>query len=399
LFTPFLLNCNFTQPCSWSMDQNDWGQARWKKEVLPSEMTGSSALAEDVLCFQTPRQNDLNEDLFVGRLWSPPVVSISRNPRLNDKMNVIDLKCLTFSYNIFSGYPNMQVKQVPSLAVLKRQRGYAYITSYGSYLLMDQSLSCDFDNILIPLCNWQHDLNDWRGRWKHWISPTDNHNQLGDKHLCLELNKEDSNDDSTEAIDLTVRLWSQLIRIRKLSEQQKPKCLSLSYHLDNGLLRNPTDNQSQPKLSFLIINLSTAIVDSSSTYLVLSDQSKVFSNYQSYKSLLDCNFTDSSMCKWSNDQNNWPVNWELELTDRFSTSFNQESSGLICLDATKSIQSMDLSARLFSSLMSSTFNNLCLKLVYTIVISSRTSSMDSSEILTDGISTMPKLSLLRRQMG
>lgn len=105
------------------------------------------------------------------------------------------------------------------------------------------------------------------------------------------------------------------------------------------------------------------------------------------------------MCKWSNDQNNWPVNWELELTDRFSTSFNQESSGLICLDATKSIQPMDLSARLFSSLMSSTFNNLCLKLVYTIVISSRTSSMDSSEILTDEISTMPKLSLLRRQMG
>ncbi|CAH8444529.1 unnamed protein product [Schistosoma bovis] len=117
---------------------------------------------------------------------------------------------------------------------------------------MDQSLSCDFDNILIPLCNWQHDLNDWRGRWKHWISPTDNHNQLGDKHLCLELNKEDSNDDSTEAIDLTVRLWSQLIRIRKLSEQQKPKCLSLSYHLDNGLLQNPTDNQSQPKLSVLM---------------------------------------------------------------------------------------------------------------------------------------------------
>ncbi|CAH8444691.1 unnamed protein product [Schistosoma bovis] len=150
---------------------------------------------------------------------------------------------------------------------------------------------------------------------------------------------------------------------------------------------------------FLFALSVKAIVDSSSTYLVLSDQSKVFSNYQSYKSLLDCNFTDSSMCKWSNDQNNWPVNWELELTDRFSTSFNQESSGLICLDATKSIQSMDLSARLFSSLMSSTFNNLCLKLVYTIVISSRTSSMDSSEILTDGISTMPKLSLLRRQMG
>lgn len=118
------------------MDQNDWGQARWKKEVLPSEMTGSSALAEDVLCFQTPRQNDLNEDLFVGRLWSPPVVSISRNPRLNDKMNVIDLKCLTFSYNIFSGYPNMQVKQVPSLAVLKRQRGYAYITRYGSWMFI-----------------------------------------------------------------------------------------------------------------------------------------------------------------------------------------------------------------------------------------------------------------------
>ncbi|CAH8478439.1 unnamed protein product [Schistosoma margrebowiei] len=123
LSTPFLLNCNFTEPCSWSMDQNDWGQARWKKEVLPSKMTGSSALGEDVLCFQTPRQNDFNEDLFVGRLWSPPVVSISRNPRLNDKMNVIDLKCLTFSYNIFSGYPNMQVKQVPSLALLKRQRG------------------------------------------------------------------------------------------------------------------------------------------------------------------------------------------------------------------------------------------------------------------------------------
>ncbi|VDO60516.1 unnamed protein product [Schistosoma margrebowiei] len=401
------------------MDQNDWGQARWKKEVLPSKMTGSSALGEDVLCFQTPRQNDLNEDLFVGRLWSPPVVSISRNPRLNDKMNVIDLKCLTFSYNMFSGYPNMQVKQVPSLALLKRQRGIHRIL-LGGYLLMDQSLSCDFDNILIPLCNWQHDLNDWRGRWKHWISPTDNHNQLGDKHLCLELNKEDSNDDFTEASDLTVRLWSQLIRIKKLSEQQKPKCLSLSYHLDNGLLQNPTDDQSQPKLSvlmrregffipihqilypnliFLIINLSTAIVDSSSTYMVLSDQSKVFSNYQSYQSLLDCNFTDSSMCKWSNDQNNWPVNWELESTDRFSTSVNQESSGLICLDATKSIQPMDLSARLFSSLMSSTFNNLCLKLVYTIVISSLTSSMDSSEILTDGISTMPKLSLLRRQMG
>ncbi|CAH8472275.1 unnamed protein product [Schistosoma mattheei] len=129
---------------------------------------------------------------------------------------------------------------------------FLFALSVKGYLLMDQSLSCDFDNILIPLCNWQHDLNDWRGRWKHWISPTDNHNQLGDKHLCLELNKEDFNDDSTEAIDLTVRLWSQLIRMRKLSEQQKPKCLSLSYHLDNGLLQNPTDDQSQLKLSVLM---------------------------------------------------------------------------------------------------------------------------------------------------
>ncbi|CAI2723800.1 unnamed protein product [Schistosoma spindalis] len=158
LSTPFLLNCNFSQPCSWSMDQNDWGQARWKKEVLPSEMTGSLALAEDVLCFQTPRENDLNEDLFVGRLWSPPVVYISRNPRLNDKMNVIDLKCLTFSYNIFSGYPNMQVKQVPSLALLKRQRGSCLSVQRG------------FDDTLAVTCE---NKRLWKSQYTN-INGTDN---------------------------------------------------------------------------------------------------------------------------------------------------------------------------------------------------------------------------------
>ncbi|TNN20524.1 hypothetical protein EWB00_003944 [Schistosoma japonicum] len=125
---------------------------------------------------------------------------------------------------------------------------------------MDQSLSCDFDNSFIPLCNWQHDLNDWRGRWKHWISPNVN-NQLIDRHLCLQMNKEDSSDDdSVEAADLTVRLWSQLIRVKKLSEEAKPKCLSLSYRFEDDLLKNLINDknnliendQSQLKLSVLM---------------------------------------------------------------------------------------------------------------------------------------------------
>lgn len=147
---------------------------------------------------------------------------------------------------------------------------------------------------------------------------------------------------------------------------------------------------------FLIVNLSTA-VDLSSN-LVRSGQSSALNIHQPYQSLLDCNFTDSSMCKWSNDPNNWPVNWEIHLPDKFNTVATLETPKHICLFSTESIQLTDLSARLFSPLLSSTSNNLCLNLVYAIIFS-RKFSIQSSEILTDQISSMPKLSLLRRQMG
>ncbi|CAH8463098.1 unnamed protein product [Heterobilharzia americana] len=138
---------------------------------------------------------------------------------------------------------------------------FLFVLSVKGYSPMEQSLSCDFDNSVMPLCNWQHDLNDWRGRWKQWRSHT---SQVTDRHLCLQLDKEDSNNEEegaefTESLGLTVRLWSQLIRIKKLSEEVKPKCLTLSYQLDAGLLQKPVDHknnlirQDQSKLQLSVL--------------------------------------------------------------------------------------------------------------------------------------------------
>nr|CAH8825244.1 unnamed protein product [Trichobilharzia regenti] len=112
-------------------------------------------------------------------------------------------------------------------------------------------------------------------------------------------------------------------------------------------------------------------------------------------STLDCNFTDSSMCKWSNDQNNWPINWELDMESDLSPAIHEENSGSVCLYSTELSQQMDISSRLFSPLMSAASNVFCLKLVYKITMSRHPLSTSADQISD----TSPKLALLRRQMG
>ncbi|KER26247.1 hypothetical protein T265_06444 [Opisthorchis viverrini] len=100
---------------------------------------------------------------------------------------------------------------------------------------------------------------------------------------------------------------------------------------------------------------------------------------------LDCNFTDS-FCRWSNDQNNWPINWELRAVDRKISIGNE-----LCLKVPSVPQKADLSARLFGPLLSAPDNTRCLRLAY--VVHPHPSSLSGLD------RAGPKLALMRRQMG
>ncbi|KAA3676829.1 uncharacterized protein DEA37_0013976 [Paragonimus westermani] len=109
-------------------------------------------------------------------------------------------------------------------------------------------LTCTFENPLNALCGWRDDVNDWSGRWQLLSRPT---GQFG-KELCVGfINTLDFPEDAPQG--LTARLWSPLIRLKKLTDSEEPKCLQLFYKIvwthPPVLVKSST---SLPKLSLLM---------------------------------------------------------------------------------------------------------------------------------------------------
>lgn len=105
-----------------------------------------------------------------------------------------------------------------------------------------------------------------------------------------------------------------------------------------------------------------------------------------------------SECYWSNDQNNWPINWQRYTNIKHG--YLPNSMGQICLSIPKSSTdilntNIDLSARLFSRLLKAQneYKVKCLQIVYLIQFHHTSSPTYSNP------KSLPKLALLHRQMG
>ncbi|KAK4472147.1 hypothetical protein MN116_000445 [Schistosoma mekongi] len=127
---------------------------------------------------------------------------------------------------------------------------------------------------------------------------------------------------------------------------------------------------------------------------------------------LECAFKES-MCNWGNDPNNWPVNWRLNtinfkeelsvgdvisVTERYSVCLS--SSG----KSTNYQFNNDVTARLFSPIVSIMKQPSCIQLIYDIHFHSDSSrdriNLNGGDLNLYGVDDkIPRLSLLRRQMG
>lgn len=133
-------------------------------------------------------------------------------------------------------------------------------------------------------------------------------------------------------------------------------------------------------------------------------------------SLLDCSFSGST-CRWGNDHNNWPFNWNVRsgsITKRpttfLATTEPTELHGAVCLDVQSHSDpappGSDITARLFGPLINFSQSPACLRIHYQIVngtvLNSSTESFRSTSEnphKTAGSLTAPRLAVLRRQMG
>lgn len=122
--------------------------------------------------------------------------------------------------------------------------------------------------------------------------------------------------------------------------------------------------------------------------------------------LIDCNFTEST-CNWIHDPNNWPSNWYLtsEQQQQRPSQFRQElpTWKAICLDLVSSVPASTevpvLTARLFGPLVSAAQAPSCLRLRYKLEHNFARSTGIQFTTRTVSEEDVPKLSLLRRQMG
>ncbi|CAH8478355.1 unnamed protein product [Schistosoma margrebowiei] len=126
---------------------------------------------------------------------------------------------------------------------------------------------------------------------------------------------------------------------------------------------------------------------------------------------LDCEFKKST-CNWGNDQNNWPVNWKLVMIESEDFSKSSEISTVernsVCLSlhgkSNNHQSDHDITARLFSPIISIMKQPSCIQLIYNIQYVSGSLrdhiSLSGRELNMYGVDDrLPKLSLLRRQMG
>uniref|UniRef100_A0A5K4F897 MAM domain-containing protein n=1 Tax=Schistosoma mansoni TaxID=6183 RepID=A0A5K4F897_SCHMA len=127
---------------------------------------------------------------------------------------------------------------------------------------------------------------------------------------------------------------------------------------------------------------------------------------------LECEFKES-MCNWGNDPNNWPVNWRLNAMS-YKEEFLKHSEmstverNSICLSiqgkSNNHQSDHDITARLFSPIISIMKQPSCIQLIYNIQYVSGSLrdeiSLSGRELNMYSVGDkLPKLSLLRRQMG
>ncbi|CAH8472219.1 unnamed protein product [Schistosoma mattheei] len=126
----------------------------------------------------------------------------------------------------------------------------------------------------------------------------------------------------------------------------------------------------------------------------------------------ECEF-EESMCNWGNDPNNWPVNWRLNaMSSKEELLKNGEISTVernsVCLSlhgkSNNHQSDYDITARLFSPIISIMKQPSCIQLIYNIQYVSGSLrdhiSLSGRELNMYGVDDrIPKLSLLRRQMG
>lgn len=112
--------------------------------------------------------------------------------------------------------------------------------------------------------------------------------------------------------------------------------------------------------------------------------------------VLNCGF-ETSTCDWSNDPNNWPINWKLDTAytnslDLKTNKIIDQQVHMICISLNQPIESQvdHLSARLFGPLIAVSNQPQCLEFIYKI-------ELDPSQNLN--VNRLPSLSLLRRFMG
>ncbi|GAA55238.1 hypothetical protein CLF_107438, partial [Clonorchis sinensis] len=252
-------------------------------------------------------------------------------------------------------------------------------------------------------CWWTADPNDWgHYRWRmEQVKVIEGQSQtvdgLDQRFLCLHRPQT-----LQTTGPLVSRMWSPSIGTGRPSssepvhvlenEAEIPQCLTLLYRVFPGSAGVPISSTSPtPQLSILRRQrgLATFVVDYwDNVVFILARTMKMDSSFPDVPVVhrpLDCNFTDS-FCRWSNDQNNWPINWELRPVD-WKISIGNE----LCLKVPSIPQKADLSARLFGPLLSASDNTRCLRLAYVIhPHPSFSSGLDRAG---------PKLALMRRQMG
>ncbi|CAL8107450.1 unnamed protein product [Calicophoron daubneyi] len=253
-----------------------------------------------------------------------------------------------------------------------------------------EPLSCNFEDPDWKFCFWREDPRDDGASWR--IKTV---GETGQHALCLtstradvrrrpRLLKPQSKPDNTVG-----RLWSHTIAVDQpqSSTTKPPLCLMMQYMIT-----------------------STAICPSKHGYFIgISAHSTRLLALQRFdptavkKGLLDCDFTDS-MCKWSNDQNNWPINWRLldplmnERPEFVRTDY-LSSRGAICLSrlGEQDAAAIDSTSRMFGPLMKSLDQPLCLRLGYSIQLGSSYPHQVEEKPIDSRIK--PFLSILRRQMG
>ncbi|CAH8570618.1 unnamed protein product [Dicrocoelium dendriticum] len=166
------LDCNFTSPCPWTTDQNDWGAVRWEQQSVFDPI---GLRRQPALCFSSARQLGTSEAL-IARLWSPAI-------RFSGSDEAKWPQCLSVSYQIIASTgPSVEETMIPDqypvLALLRRQRGACTQMQRGP--LGSSSILCENEGLWVSPSIPPHLL------WNHVHISLDGWNTSSDFKLILE---------------------------------------------------------------------------------------------------------------------------------------------------------------------------------------------------------------------